>query len=70
MAEVHQKMADCLRSSRPFADCRSEMVAACHDMTGTGSCPMMGDGRGGMGPGMMGPGMKHTPAPPAEPPKK
>ena len=56
MADVHQKMAECLRSDRPIADCRSEMASACHDMLGAGACPMMGKGHGGMGPGMMGPG--------------
>jgi hypothetical protein len=78
MAEVHQKMADCLRSDRPIAECRSEMATACHDMLGADGCPMMGKGAGGMGPGMMGKGHGHmmegspsstTPAPP-EAPKK
>jgi len=79
MADIHQKMADCLRSDRPIAECRSEMATACHDMLGAGACPMMGQGRGGMGPGMMGGGMGpgHGPmmqgaptAPPSsEPPK-
>jgi len=76
MADIHQKMAECLRSDRPIADCRSEMAAGCHDVLGAGACPMMGKGPGGMGPGMgMGSGgMMHgpppstTPAPP-EPPK-
>ena len=70
MAEVHQKMADCLRSDRPMAECRNEMATACHDMVGAGGCPMMGKGPGGMGPGMMGhgkgSGMMHEPP---EPPK-
>jgi hypothetical protein len=73
MADVHQKMAECLRSDRPIADCRSEMATACHDVLGADACPMMGKGRGGMGPGM-GHGMMQgppstTPAPP-ETPKK
>jgi hypothetical protein len=54
MAAVHQKMADCLRSDRPFAECRSEMMKSCHDMMGEDGCPMMG-GPGMMGHGMMGP---------------
>jgi hypothetical protein len=70
MAEVHQKMADCLRSDRPIAECRSEMASACHDMLGAGSCPMMGKGAGGMGPGMMGGGMGHTTPAPPDAPKK
>jgi hypothetical protein len=68
MAEVHQKMADCLKSNRPFADCRAEMHQACRGMMGEAACPMMGQGGGGMGPGMMGhgkgmgPGMMGGPA--------
>ena len=76
MADIHQKMAECLRSDRPIAECRSEMATACHDTLGAEACPMMGKGRGGMGPGMMGgpmgPGMMQGPpaAPkPSEPPK-
>lgn len=82
MAEVHEKMAECLRSDRPIGECRREMMKACHDTLGADSCPMMGKGPGGMGPGMMGPGKGQghmmqgpptstTPAPaPAEPPQK
>jgi hypothetical protein len=73
MAEVHQKRADCLKSSRPIAECRAEMHQACRGMMGEAACPMMGQGGGGMGPGMMGhgrgmgPGMMGGPAqgPPA-----
>jgi len=53
MADVHQKMAECLRSTRAIAECRSEMATACHGL-GAGACPGFGRGRGGMGPGMMG----------------
>ena len=71
MAEVYQKMADCVRSTRPMTECRSEMVAACHSIGG-GVCPGMGRGRGGMGPGMMGygggPGMMQGPPPTSPPP--
>lgn len=67
MAEAHQKMADCLRSTRPFAECHKEMTAACHDMGDAMGCPMMGKGHGGMGHGMM----QEPPAPaPPESPKK
>lgn len=58
MAEVHQRMADCLKSDRPMSECRAEMAKSCHDMMGASACPMMGMGEGGMGPGMMGGGMK------------
>ena len=54
MAAVHQKMADCLKSDRPMADCRAEMANSCKQMVGASGCPMMGSGTGGMGPGMMG----------------
>ena len=70
MAEVHQKMADCLRSDRPIAECRSEMATACHDMMGAGGCPMMGTGPGGMGPGMKGHGMGPGMMQPPDAPKK
>jgi hypothetical protein len=56
MAAVHEKMAQCLRSERPMAECRAEMVGSCQQMMGASACPMMGSGAGGMGPGMMGGG--------------
>jgi hypothetical protein len=69
MASVHQKMAECLRSDRPIAECRAEMLKSCHEMMGERGCPMMGSTGGGMGPGMMGGGMMQGgPAP--EAPKK
>lgn len=54
MAEVHQRMADCLVSARPMAECRGEMQKSCQEMKGQNVCSMMD---GGMGPGMMGGGM-------------
>jgi len=57
MAAVHQKMADCLRSDRPIAECKAEMKKSCHEMMGERGCPMMGASGGEMGPGMMGGGM-------------
>jgi hypothetical protein len=68
MAAAHQKMAECLRSSRPFADCRAEMKNACRDMMGDAGCPMMGHEPGAMGHGKDG-GMMKGPPPP-EPPQK
>lgn len=57
MAAVHEKMATCLKSSRPLAECREEMSRSCQSMMGEAGCPMMQMGHGGMGPGMgMGPG--------------
>jgi hypothetical protein len=61
MADAHEKMAACLRSERPLADCREELMKSCQQAMGTSTCPMMG----GMGPkrhpGKRGP-------PPATPP--
>lgn len=57
MAAVHQKMADCLKSSRPMGECRSEMLTNCQSMMGAAGCPMMESAGGTMGPGMMGSGM-------------
>jgi hypothetical protein len=44
MAAVHEKMAACLRSEKPFADCRGEMQQNCQTMMGEQGCPMMGMG--------------------------
>jgi len=71
MAETHRKMAECLVSTRPFAECRAEMHASCQANHADG-CPMMGGpmGPGGMGRGM-GMGMRQGPgamdAPPTPP---
>ena len=54
MAAVHQKMADCLKSDKPIAECKSEMMKSCREeMMSQGGCPMMGKMGGHMG-GMMG----------------
>ena len=47
MADVHEKMAACLRSDRPVATCHDEMKTSCQDVMGANGCPMMG-GMGGM----------------------
>jgi hypothetical protein len=62
MAEVHQKMSICLRSDKPIAECRSDMLKNCQDLMGKDGCPMMGSWGGGMGPGMMGGRMMQEPA--------
>jgi hypothetical protein len=72
MAAVHEKMATCLRSERPIAECRAEMWQGCQQHMGPEGCPMMG--RGMMGRGMMGgqgrgPGMAPG-APSPEPPRE
>jgi len=61
MAEVHERMATCLKSDKPLAQCRSEMLKNCQDFMGTDGCPMMGPWGGGMGPGM---GNRMMPGPP------
>jgi len=59
MAEVHQRMAVCLNSAKPMAECRADMLKNCQDLMGKDSCTstMMKSWGGGMGPGMMGGGM-------------
>ncbi|MBY0314577.1 MAG: hypothetical protein K2Q26_03595 [Bdellovibrionales bacterium] len=49
MAEMHDKMATCLRSEKPMSDCKTEMMQNCKAMMGKGECPMTGH----MGQGMM-----------------
>jgi hypothetical protein len=67
MAQVHKKMAACLESTRPMAECRTEMLGNCRSLMGESGCPMMGPGmmHGGMGhgPHMMEPKPKEPPKP-------
>jgi len=51
MAAMHERMAACLRSDRPVADCRKEMQQGCQAVMGKEGCPMTGMGMHG---GMMG----------------
>lgn len=51
MASVHEKMAACLRSTKPISECRDEMHGQCEESMGKDECPMMGD--------MMGHGKRH-----------
>lgn len=44
MAAVHQRMAACLRSDKPIAECREEMQRNCAKFMGERDCPMMGTG--------------------------
>ncbi|MGE4130335.1 MAG: hypothetical protein AB7F86_01785 [Bdellovibrionales bacterium] len=44
MAEMHTKMAACLGTDKPFADCHKEMADSCPMKGGDGMCPMMGMG--------------------------
>ena len=50
MAGMHAKMADCMKSDKPMADCQSDMMKSCQDMMGKSGCPMKGMMGG---PGMM-----------------
>lgn len=40
MADMHEKMAACLRSTKPMGECHEEMKNSCKDMGE--ACPMMG----------------------------
>ena len=51
MADLHNKMALCLRSDRPMLECRQEMMTGCKDTMGKDGCPMMGGMMHGQGPG-------------------
>lgn len=51
MADVHEKMAACLRSDRPMSECHEEMMNACRENMGKGGCPMMGGKGMGYGHG-------------------
>jgi hypothetical protein len=44
MATLHEQMAVCLRSDKPFSDCRSELMKGCQQLMGEHGCPMMGMG--------------------------
>ena len=41
MAELHEKMAACLRSDKPAPECHHEMFKSCSEMSKSGECPMM-----------------------------
>jgi hypothetical protein len=69
MAELHRKMADCLESERPMADCTADMRNGCVAMMGADGCPMMGpmmETDGGMmhGHGTSAPGKDGSENPP------
>lgn len=44
MAEMHEKMATCLKSDRTIDECRTEMMKGCDEAFGKDGCPMMGKG--------------------------
>ena len=41
MASVHEKMAECLRSTTSVDECHKNMMKSCHDKMGKNGCPMM-----------------------------
>ena len=45
MATFHERMAACLRSDKPIADCHTEMMKNAREVMGKDGCPMM---KGGM----------------------
>ena len=60
MADMYQKMADCLRTGKSSEDCQKQVAKDCPVVAKTGQCPIL-DGIGhktgprGMRPGGMGP---------------
>lgn len=54
MAAMHEQAAACLRSEKPIAECRDELMQSCRKMKkmmGGHDCAMMGTGMMGMGMG-------------------
>ena len=49
MAALHEKMAQCLRSTRPFDECRNQMRQQCHEHLEERNCAMMNMEHGQMG---------------------
>ncbi len=46
MAQIHEQMAQCLRSDRTMAECHQQMMDDCRAALGDKSCGMMGHHRG------------------------
>lgn len=65
VAEMHEKMAECLRSDKDLSECHEQMRKDCPMAGEGGLCPMMGE----MGPGKMG-GRKGTGRPATDGKKK
>lgn len=53
MAEMHTKMAACLKSDKPMSECQKNMMSSCQKMMGKDGCPMMDHMHGMMKGGMM-----------------
>lgn len=54
MADMYQKMAECLRTGKSNQDCQRQIAKDCPVVAKTGQCPIE-KGMGNMGPGSMGP---------------
>ncbi|MEP6890436.1 MAG: hypothetical protein ABI955_07050 [Nitrospirota bacterium] len=55
MADMYQKMGDCLRTGKSNQDCQRQIAKDCPVIAKTGQCPIE-KGMGNMGPGGMSPG--------------
>jgi len=60
MADMYQKMADCLRTGKSSEDCQKQVAKDCPVIAKTGQCPILKGmerkmGPRGMRPGGMGP---------------
>ena len=60
MADMYQKMADCMKTEKPMDQCQKDIVKDCPVAAKTGHCPLMEGMRPMMkGMPMMPKGMKH-----------
>lgn len=48
MAQIHEKMATCLKSDKSIKECQQQMHSNCQSMMGKSGCPMMGRMMGDM----------------------
>ena len=53
MAEMYQKMADCMKTEKSMHDCHKEVMKDCPVAKATGSCPLMDGMKGMMNHGKM-----------------
>ncbi len=42
MADMYQKMADCVRTGKSSEDCQQQIAKNCPVLAKTGKCPLMG----------------------------
>lgn len=53
MADMYQKMADCMKTDKSMHDCHKEVMKDCPVAKATGSCPLMDGMKGMMNHGKM-----------------